>query len=90
MLIRRIRDEVHRFGLRFHRDKRSKAALSQEMDSIEGIGKATIDKLLQAFKSMRKISQQSEDALAKTIGKAKAKILYTHFKNKEPGASPGL
>jgi excinuclease ABC subunit C len=89
LLIRRIRDEVHRFGLAFHRQKRSKAALSNEMENIEGIGQATMEKLLKAFKSVRKISLQSEEALANVIGKAKANLVYAYFKNKEPGKIPG-
>ncbi len=84
-LIRRIRDEVHRFGLSFHRDTRSKKALSNELENIPGIGKSTADKLLSKFRSVAKIKTQSIDALSQQVGKSKAILIYDFFKMKEPG-----
>jgi len=75
-LIRRIRDEVHRFGITFHRNKRSIAALVNELESIEGIGRATAEKLLKEFKSVQKIKGLSIIQLVKFIGKSKAELVY--------------
>jgi excinuclease ABC subunit C len=82
--IRRIRDEVHRFGISFHRQKRSKGALSNELEQITGIGRTTADLLLKTFKSISKIREsvrqgQGEIQLEKIIGKAKAKIITGYF-----------
>ncbi len=81
-LIRRIRDEVHRFGITFHRNKRSKAAIQNELESIDGIGKQTADLLLKSFKSVRRIKELPLDELEKFIGKAKARIVYDALMNK--------
>lgn len=81
-LIRRIRDEVHRFGISFHRNKRSKAAISNELENIAGIGKSTCETLLKKFKSVKKISTLSLIQIEYEIGKVKAKIIYDHFHNK--------
>ena len=78
-LIRRIRDEVHRFGITFHRNQRSKGNLKNELEDVEGIGKATIDVLLKKFKSVKKIKEQSEVDLAEAVGKSKAKIITDYF-----------
>jgi excinuclease ABC subunit C len=78
-LIRRIRDEVHRFGLTFHRSQRSKGAIKKELESIEGIGANTITTLLKKFKSVKKIKEQSFEDLEKAIGKQKARILLNSF-----------
>jgi excinuclease ABC subunit C len=83
--IRRIRDEVHRFGIAFHRQKRSKGAFSNELEQISGIGKATADLLLKEFKSISKIKDtirqaQGNKQLEKVIGKAKAKIISDYLK----------
>ncbi len=75
-LIRRIRDEVHRFGIGFHRNKRSKAAIQNELESIAGIGKQTADMLLKAFRSVRNIKTVELAELEKKIGKVKANIVY--------------
>lgn len=75
-LIRRIRDEVHRFGIRFHRNKRSKGAIENELEKINGIGKHTADKLLKEYKSVKKIKAVDFDLLEKSIGTAKAKIVF--------------
>lgn len=78
-LIRRIRDEVHRFGITFHRNQRSKGTLKNELEQIEGIGKATIDLLLKTFKSVKNIKAKSSEELAAVIGNSKAKIIINFF-----------
>ena len=78
-LIRRIRDEVHRFGITFHRQKRSKGTFKNELEEIKGIGKTTADVLLKKFRSVKNIRKRSEEELSEVIGKAKAKILYDYF-----------
>jgi excinuclease ABC subunit C len=79
-LIRRIRDEVHRFGITFHRKKRSKGTFKNELEEIPGIGIATADLLLKQFRSVSNIRKKEMEELAKVAGKAKAKIVYTYFK----------
>lgn len=78
-LIRRIRDEVHRFGITFHRNKRSKGSLANELEQIKGIGKATADELLKKFKSVKNIRKKTIEELATEIGMAKATIITRHF-----------
>ena len=74
-----IQDEVHRFAITFHRDKRSKRALHSELDNIKGIGPKTRDELLNALKSVKKIREAELSTLSDIIGPAKAKIVYQHF-----------
>ena len=74
-----IQDEVHRFAISFHRDKRSKHALHSELDEIKGIGPKTKDALIRQFKTVRKIKEQNLNALTEVIGAAKAAILYNYF-----------
>lgn len=78
-LIRRIRDEVHRFGITFHRNQRSKGNLKNELENIPGIGKTTIDQLLKKFKSVKRIKEQPVQDLAEVIGNARAKLLDEYF-----------
>ena len=78
-LIRRIRDEVHRFGITFHRQQRSKGTFKNELESIEGIGPHTATALLRRFKSVANIKAATEEALAQVAGPAKAKIIHQHF-----------
>lgn len=78
-LLTQIQDEVHRFAITFHKDKRSKHQVQSELDSIKGIGEKTQKVLLKQFKSVKRISEASEDELAQVIGKAKAKIVKEHF-----------
>src|ERR1043166_1460440 len=73
-LIRRIRDEVHRFGISFHRQKRSRGTFKNELEEIKGIGKNTTDRLLKTFRSINNIRQKNEEELTEVIGRAKAKI----------------
>jgi len=78
-IIQQLRNEAHRFGITFHRDKRSKQALNTELESISGIGEKTVVDLLQHFKSTKRVSQASFEALAKIIGSSKAKKIVEHF-----------
>jgi excinuclease ABC subunit C len=78
-LIRRIRDEVHRFGITFHRSQRSRGAIKNELENIKGIGANTITTLLRKYKSVTKIKQQTLEELTTTIGKQKAEILLSGF-----------
>lgn len=78
-LVRRIRDEVHRFGITFHRQKRSKGTFKNELEQIKGIGKNTIDSLLKEFRSVKKIRELKEEELANRIGAAKAKLVWQYF-----------
>lgn len=82
-LVRRIRDEVHRFGITFHRNQRSKGTFQNELEQVQGIGKATIEELLRNFKSIKNIKQQSEQALAAIIGVKRAGILTKYFNNQQ-------
>ena len=78
-LVRRIRDEVHRFGITFHRQKRSKGTFSNELERIEGIGQRTATLLLKKFRSVNKIKEATEEEIAAVIGLAKAKLVRAHF-----------
>jgi excinuclease ABC subunit C len=78
-LIRRIRDEVHRFGITFHRQKRSKGTFKNELEGIKGIGGNTATQLLKTFRSVAKIKLLSEEDLVKEIGAAKARLVYAYF-----------
>jgi len=77
--IRRVRDEVHRFGITFHRNQRSKGTFKNELEGIKGIGENTATELLKTFKSATKISLLAVEDMAKVIGKSKAQIVYNHF-----------
>ena len=78
-LVRRIRDEVHHFGITFHRNKRSKGTLANELETIKGIGKQTADQLLKTFRSIKNVREQDLETLAKAIGMQKAKFVYEYF-----------
>jgi excinuclease ABC subunit C len=80
-ILTQIQDEVHRYAITFHRDKRSKHALHSELDDIKGIGSKTAEALLKAFKSVKNIKGATCEQLATTIGPAKAKIVFEHFEN---------
>ena len=81
-LLTHMQDEVHRFAITFHRDKRSKHALHSELDDIRGIGPKTKDALLQALKSVKRIKEADLQQLTDVIGQAKAKIVWEHFNKK--------
>jgi excinuclease ABC subunit C len=78
-LVRRIRDEVHRFGITFHRKQRSRGTFTNELEHIEGIGKKTADALLKRFRSVNKVRQASEEELVDAVGVAKARLIRAHF-----------
>ena len=84
-LIRRIRDEVHRFGITFHRKKRSQGTFKNELETIKGIGKNTADQLLKEFKSVKKIRELSEQELITAVGAAKARLIREHFDHQNGG-----
>lgn len=78
-LIRRIRDEVHSFGVNFHRKKRSIGTFKNELQEIKGIGTGTANTLLKTFRSVNGVRQQSFEELSKIIGVSKAKIVKAYF-----------
>jgi excinuclease ABC subunit C len=80
-MIRRIRDEVHRYGLTFHQNKRSKGTFRNELQDIKGIGSNTATALLKTFRSVSNIRNQSFENLAKIVGVAKAKIVKEYFES---------
>src|SRR5258706_4366973 len=79
-LIRRIRNEVHRFGISFHRKQRSRGTFKNELEDSPGIGKGTADLLLKEFKSVKNIQEKGIAELTAIAGKAKAMIVYNYFK----------
>ena len=79
-LMTQIQDEVHRFAITFHRDKRSKRQIASELDSIKGIGEKTKQTLLTHFKSVKRIKEATAEELIQTVGEAKAKILLDTWK----------
>ena len=82
-MLTHIQDEVHRFAITFHRDKRSKHALHSEMDDIRGIGPKSKEALLKAFKTMKKIHESSTEELAAVVGRQKAELVASHFRQEE-------
>ena len=78
-LLTQIQDEVHRFAITFHRDKRSKHQLKSELDTIPGVGIKTKQTLLKAFKSVKRIREASEEELSKEVGPAKAKLIRSNL-----------
>jgi excinuclease ABC subunit C len=79
LFIRRIRDEVHRFGISFHRNKRSKGTFSHSLEKIDGIGEKTAQLLLTHFRSVANIKKADAAELAKLIGPAKANLIIAYF-----------
>ena len=80
-LIQQLRDEAHRFGITFHRQKRSKSQLTSEFDNIKGIGTETRKKLLTHFKSIKRLKEADEKEIIEVVGESKGKIVIDHFKN---------
>ena len=81
-IIQQLRNEAHRFGITFHRSKRSKQALNTELETIPGIGEKTVVELLKHFKSTKRIASADFEELSKVIGPSRAKKLVEHFSNK--------
>jgi len=78
-IIQQLRNEAHRFGITFHRNKRSKQALNTVLETIPGIGEKTILDLLKHFKSTNRIIEADFESLAKVVGASKAKKIITYF-----------
>lgn len=78
-VLTQLQDEVHRFAITFHREKRSKSALHSELDNIKGIGPKTRDDLLKALKSVKRIQDASLEELSKIIGQTKGQMVFQHF-----------
>ena len=87
-LLTRIQDEVHRYAITFHREKRSKRQIASELDEIKGIGPKAKEALLKEFKSVKRIREADHEALAAVVGEAKTNLLEAHFKAKSaPGTT---
>lgn len=82
-VLTQIQDEVHRYAITFHRDKRSKSALHSELDDIKGIGPKTKKLLLSKLKSVKRIKESDYQALTEIVGTAKSKIIYNYFHPEE-------
>jgi len=78
-VLTQIQDEVHRFAITFHRDKRSKHALHSELDEIKGIGPKTKDLLIEHFKSVKRIKEADIEALTNILGVSKGQLIYDYF-----------
>lgn len=85
-LLTRIQDEVHRYAITFHRDKRSKRQTASELDEIKGIGEKTKNALLKEFKSVKRLREATPQEWATVVGEAKARILQEHFGKQKDGA----
>ncbi len=81
-IIQQLRDEVHRFGITHHRNKRSKGVIKTGLNDIKGIGESTAETLLRHFRSVKRIKEASLDELVAVVGTAKGKIVFEHFKIK--------
>lgn len=79
-IIQHIRDEAHRFGITHHRKRRSKGTITTELNKIKGISDTSAQKLLSAFRSVKKIKETSLEELAEVVGPAKAKLVFDYFK----------
>lgn len=83
-IIQQLRDEVHRFGITHHRNKRSKGVIKTELSDIKGIGDSTADSLLRHFRSVKRIREATLDELVSLIGTAKGKIVFDYFHPAQP------
>lgn len=82
-VIQHMRDEAHRFGITFHRNRRSKGQTKSELDGVKGIGQETKKALLKHFKSIKRVKEANIEEIEKIIGKHKAQILTKYFENKD-------
>jgi excinuclease ABC subunit C len=78
-VIQQLRNEAHRFGITFHRNKRSKGAINSVLEEIQGIGDKTAEQVLKKFKSVKRIKEASLEDLSEVVGWAKAKKIYENF-----------
>lgn len=81
-IIQYLRNEAHRFGITFHRKKRSKGAINSELEGINGVGEKTAQQLLKKFKSVKRIKEASVESLSQEVGASKAKKIYESFRQK--------
>jgi excinuclease ABC subunit C len=81
-IIQQLRDEVHRFGITHHRNKRSKGVIKTELSEIPGVGEATSQSLLRHFKSVKRVREASLAELTALLGAAKAKVVSDYFQEK--------
>jgi excinuclease ABC subunit C len=86
-VLTQLQDEVHRFAITFHRDKRSKHALHSELDDIRGIGPKTKELLLNKLKSVKRIKEADTQTLTELLGTSKAQIVYNYFHTTTPETS---
>jgi len=82
-IIQQARDEAHRFGITFHRNKRSGSFLNSELDQIQGIGPKTIESLLSKYKSVNALKELTLDNLTNDVGKSKAQLIFDYFHKKK-------
>lgn len=80
-LVQYLRDEAHRFGITFHRKKRSKSFINSELTSVEGVGQKTTQKLLRTFKSVKQVKNANVEELSEVVGKNLAVKIFNHFHN---------
>ncbi len=80
-IIQQLRNEAHRFGISFHRQKRSESFITSELENIKGIGTETIQKLFHKYKSLNRVKELSIDELSQVIGQSKAKLIFYYFEN---------
>ena len=79
-IIQFLRNEAHRFGITFHRNKRSKGAINSELESIDGVGEKTAQQLLKKFKSVKRVKEATIESLSQEVGASKAKKIYESFR----------
>lgn len=80
-IIQQLRNEAHRFGITFHRQKRSKSAIQTELEQIDGIGKQSVQSLLKHFKSAKRVSEASLEELTRIVGKSRAEKVSKHYQS---------
>jgi excinuclease ABC subunit C len=80
-VIQQLRNEAHRFGISHHRDKRSKSAVQNSLESIPGVGEKTMEKLIKHFKSVKRIKEAKEEEIISIVGIAKTKIILQFYRN---------
>lgn len=85
-ILTQIQDEVHRFAISFHRDKRSKSQLNSELDAIKGIGTKTKEQLLTHFKTVKRIKEADLQQLTNIIGGSRASLLFNYFHPTDPNS----
>lgn len=78
-IIQQLRNEAHRFGITFHRNKRSSSALNTELEEISGIGEKTVVELLKQFRSVKRIKEASLESLSEIVGPSRARIIHDHY-----------